>query len=201
MASVKDLYRRLLATPFPRLGGLVGNFLLYDSALAGLASSVAKVSQSMKLRPMWKPIARRFKLWPGFAQARTEQRMNRNSWITSNYWRKFGARSWRQRAADSHDSRRCVPAPPTIDRMNQRRATSRAIWQCAWGVRNRCLKSSARSNASATDPRTVANPTTRSVVRALGAEQLARTLPGTASMRLRGLPGVRLSRGPRTMSR
>src|SRR5438128_11496612 len=42
MASVKDLYRRLLATSFPRLGGLVGNFLLYDSALAGLASSVAK---------------------------------------------------------------------------------------------------------------------------------------------------------------
>jgi|SRR2546426_6180359 len=42
MATIKELYGRLLATPFPRLGGLVGEFLLYDSTLAGYASRLAE---------------------------------------------------------------------------------------------------------------------------------------------------------------
>jgi hypothetical protein len=42
MTLVKDLYRRLEATPFPRMGGIVGDFLLYDSILAGYASRLAK---------------------------------------------------------------------------------------------------------------------------------------------------------------
>jgi len=41
MESVKTLYERLLALPWPALGGSIGNFPLYESLIAGCAHRAA----------------------------------------------------------------------------------------------------------------------------------------------------------------
>lgn len=41
-SMLRELYERLRATPFPALGKRVGDFVLYDSLLAGCADRVAR---------------------------------------------------------------------------------------------------------------------------------------------------------------
>ena len=67
------------ATPVPAFGGLVEDFLIYDSILTGQASRMTKVIRSMKSRLMWKVTTKRCEERLRFAQRRGGRRRNRNS--------------------------------------------------------------------------------------------------------------------------
>ena len=126
IANVQTLSDALNALPFPMMGKAVGDFGLYDSLLAGVASSVLA---SADLPPNGVPVPdlepwRRSTVYV----AEPFQSMSASSCATSNFSTRCVRRSSRSRHAKrTKSSFRCVPRFESLARLAILGASSLAV--------------------------------------------------------------------------